>query len=154
MSTFHDPNCSGCPRCSELARAILANPTNPVLIEAMGNTKLRALAESALRTNVAMDSDDGDIPAFRTLSVDERRLTPPDPYAAGLAKVRSLDDKKEQSEKEQLRAMSEFRQEFSETTSVSRMAARVPATSEVHLNPPDGYALALQKRREQLGGRR
>src|SRR5262245_14812323 len=57
---MHDPNCTGCPHCSALARAILANPTNPILIEAMGNTRLRALAEGALRTNVSMEGDDGD----------------------------------------------------------------------------------------------
>jgi hypothetical protein len=43
MSTPHSPTRSGCPHCSALARAIMDNPTNPVLIEAMGNTNLRAL---------------------------------------------------------------------------------------------------------------
>jgi hypothetical protein len=47
----HSPTCTGCPRCSSLALAILRNPTNPVLSEAMGNSRLRTLAEKALSTN-------------------------------------------------------------------------------------------------------
>ncbi|HXG86736.1 MAG TPA: hypothetical protein VNJ02_00255 [Vicinamibacterales bacterium] len=69
QSTYHSPTCTGCPICSELAAAILANPTNPVLIQAMGNPTLRALAERELRK-----------PVLR-LAADSVPV-PPDLYAA------------------------------------------------------------------------
>lgn len=47
----HSPTCSGCPTCSELALAILKNPTNPILRDAMANTALRAITEARLLLN-------------------------------------------------------------------------------------------------------
>ena len=44
----HDPNCTGCPHCSALFRAIVRNPTNPVLREAMDTPALRVAAEKEL----------------------------------------------------------------------------------------------------------
>jgi hypothetical protein len=49
----HDPNCTGCPHCSALLRAIVANPTNPILHEAMGTPHLRAAAERELAKSCA-----------------------------------------------------------------------------------------------------
>lgn len=74
----HSPGCSGCPACSELAAAILANPTNPVLREAMGRPRLRALAERELRTAVPQN----------TVTAAED-YTPRDPYEPYLSTLRA-----------------------------------------------------------------
>jgi hypothetical protein len=48
----HDPKCTGCPSCSETARAILANPTNPGLRDAMSRPAVHAVSEfHRLRAN-------------------------------------------------------------------------------------------------------
>ena len=54
----HPTDCTGCPACSSLAAAILANPTNPILIEAMGRPALRTLAEQALREETIPPASD------------------------------------------------------------------------------------------------
>src|SRR5207248_1524720 len=41
----HDSDCTGCPKCSALARAILAEPLNLALRDAMANARLRPEAE-------------------------------------------------------------------------------------------------------------
>jgi hypothetical protein len=46
-------------------------------------------------------------------------------------------------------AMANFRREFVETAFASQRAAAEPATSDVHLQPPDPYASGIAKMRER-----
>ena len=50
--------------------------------------------------------------------------------------------------------MAEFRQALYETAMTGQLAALTLATSRVHLEPPDPYAEALEKMRQQQARRR
>jgi hypothetical protein len=135
--SHHDPNCTGCPTCSELAAAILQNPTNPILITGMGNSQLRALAERALRSGVPTVRDD----------------EVPDAYAPGLATLRAAQPEARTArpdDEAQLHSMANFRARVYEVATSGRDSANTPATSRTHLEPPNPYSdAALRAWREQ-----
>ena len=88
----------------------------------------------------------------RTASQPHVPVDIPDPYAPGLAQMRAargLDVPDETGDAERLRAMAAFRESVLGAASTSRAAARFRATSSVHLSPPDGYQIALDKLKEQ-----
>jgi hypothetical protein len=82
----------------------------------------------------------------------DARLIPPDPYRAGIEKLRAAQNitiTPLEDNDDRLRAMAQRRTEFFEYASASRVAAAQPAISRTHLEAPDGYALALQRRKEE-----
>jgi hypothetical protein len=75
LSQFvHPPDCTGCPTCSELALAILRNPANPILREAMGRPALRTLAERELRLTTAITDDKAAL--TRAIEARLKRVSP------------------------------------------------------------------------------
>lgn len=141
----HSPTCSGCPVCSDLALAIISNPTNPILGEAMGRPHLRALAERELRAAGAPRAALSPTPrsaaaapvavselvaaARREFSDDgyDPHGQAPDPYAAALAQRRDAAPHT--------------------TERTARVEPDIPNYNR--LTPPDPYALALARRREE-----
>lgn len=75
---------------------------------------------------------------------------PPDPYAAGLAKLRQQDHPSPvMSKADQLADMDAFRRDVIDVATTSQASALAPATSDVYLKPPDGYALAIERMRKE-----
>ena len=74
----------------------------------------------------------------------------PDPYAAGLVTLRALHGitpPEEHDHTEALRAMAAFRDQLRAQAITASL--RLPyATSDVHREPPDSYALALERMKE------
>lgn len=153
----HGPNCSGCPQCSTLARAILDNPINPVLIEAMGNPTLRTLAEGRLAQEEGSReemSQAGFEDAHRTLRVLPPRTRvvdvpdAPNPYALrATASLHTLEPSDDPLYKPKGSAPDGY---------LLALAAKAIETNDVELvsqdlgtdyrplgTPPDPYALAL-----------
>jgi hypothetical protein len=155
----HSATCSGCPVCSDLAAAIVANPTNPVLVEAMGRPHLRALAERQLRT--AASSTDGEWERRTTTPTLLARLgreqlqqegltvtppvtasasvyaSPPDGYKIALAKLKGGTVSPS--------APTPAAQPLLDSADVPAVAMR---PSRVFTTPPSGYAIALAKLKE------
>lgn len=72
----------------------------------------------------------------------------PDAYEPGLFRMRSDADVAPPADVDaQLKAMSDFREQIYDLTTTSIRAAETPATSKVHLEPPDPYAAALDEMR-------
>jgi hypothetical protein len=81
----------------------------------------------------------------------EDTMTIPDPYRAGIERLRTAQhitiDSIEDGDP-RLAAMAAHRQNFYDLVTTSRRAASEPATSTAHLVPPDGYAEALKRMKE------
>jgi hypothetical protein len=82
---------------------------------------------------------------------EDTTMTTLDPYQAGIERLRTaqgitIDNITDNDPR--LRAMQERRAAFYEHVSTSRRAARQPATSRAHLQPPDPYAEALKAMKE------
>jgi len=89
----HDPACTGCPVCSELAAAILANPTNPVLSEAMGRPALRTLAERELRLATTTPLVEDKVALMRVIG-EQLKLKMPELERGGFMRVVTVDTDK------------------------------------------------------------
>jgi hypothetical protein len=76
----------------------------------------------------------------------------PDPYRSGIEKLRTAQgitiDSIADDNDPRLTAMAARRTAFWTYAATSRRAARQPATSKAHLQPPNGYAEALKRMQE------
>jgi hypothetical protein len=87
---------------------------------------------------------------MRCMSTERRAA--PDPYAAGIAKMRAaagIVDMPRATLVDVIAPMWVFREEFYALASASRAAAANPTTGRVHLDPPDPYKAALDKRHQE-----
>ena len=102
--------------------------------------------DKALRTTSAQRDDLGRaLQGFGSVQLD----APPDPYAAGLAKLRAaqgIPDAPDHTDA--LRAMADFRSRLREQTLTAGLELP-PATGDIYANPPDPYAAAITKMKEK-----
>jgi hypothetical protein len=91
---------------------------------------------------------------FRTgITIEEEEMIP-DPYEPDITRRRAADPDyarriaEHADDADNLAAMAAFRHDVLATAATSRAAAAAPATSTVHREPPDGYALALERLKE------
>ena len=151
----HNYSTCGGPRTCTYCLSILSEtPEQGVARIAAETAGARMAAAAELRTNVHFEQEDSlmdkdqlgrALQGYGSVQLDP----PPDGYASGIERLRTAqkimvaviadDDRR-------VVAMREFRDHFYALT--SRMAAAAPATSDVHLSPPDGHSIALAKRKE------
>ena len=92
--------------------------------------------------------------AMRRCDNKESTMTksaPPEPYAEGLAKLRAAQGitlNTIEDDDPRLTAMAQFRTGLYEQARLAALQAP-PATSKAHLEPPDGYAIAIKRMKER-----
>ncbi len=130
------------------AGPLLCDYCNQVLSETFEETCARITAENAARGLRTA----GDFRAGLAMEKEEPTMRGiPDPYEAAVARLRTSQGISLESipnNDPRLRAMQQHRAEFWNHAATSRLAARQPATSAVHLNPPNSYAEALKRMKE------
>lgn len=166
----HYETCGGRKQCDH-CRAILSETADETVERLAAENRARSMRSASdgtwqLRTNVhpwkdgQMDTNDKG--ALRTTSAQRDQLgielqgfgsvqldAPPDPYAAGLAKLRAaqgIPDAPDHTDA--LRAMADFRSRLREQTLTAGLELP-PATGDIYANPSDPCAAAITKIKEK-----
>ena len=147
IDPHHNYATCGGPRTCRYCRSMLSE-TNEQTAERLNaeNHARRLRTAGEFRAGVALVCGCGDC------QKEERTMRGiPDPYEADLAKLRaaqgitlpaviSADDPR-------LEAMAHFRGRLHEQSLLAALQAR-PSTSRAHLEPPNGYAIAIERMKE------
>jgi hypothetical protein len=108
--------------------------------------RVNADLDSTLRTNVSYKESPMDHDTyFRSAADNPLALEPPDSYGLALAAERAAQGIPDTTDAtaDRIADAMEFRARMAADLSASVAASQVPATSDAHLNPPDGYAMAI-----------